>query len=75
VLDISCCCFQEGLLRVGEIIQVRAKDLRFVDLQGIVTLVIAIPDAKNCRAMGLAQFVAIRDAAVVAWAGWLTDDM
>jgi hypothetical protein len=65
-----------ALLRPGEFSSLRARDVKVVSPLGMPAVaLVAIASPKNKHAMGRAQFVCIRDQALVAWIQWLTHNL
>ena len=60
-----------GLLRPGELIALRFRDILFDSSQSQQIAIVRIGQPKNRNSMGFGQFVTIRDEATVAWLHWL----
>jgi hypothetical protein len=62
------------LLRPGEGLRLRKRDLRFMQNEGSEVLVLGIARAKNAKFLGATQFAVCRCASTCSWVRWLTCD-
>ena len=66
-----------ALLRPGELLALRARDVLFSwdSIRGQNVAVLALEHPKNAKAMGLSQFTTVDDPAVARWLQWLVADV
>ena len=60
-----------GLLRPGEMLNLRARDILIATGRGYEAVVLTIIDPKNRRSLGRAQHALIREGGCVRWTQWL----